>query len=451
MTVLTNIVFLASTILFTRSVFNLVFIIQSLRWLGSVNFKKGYKEKELKTYIIIPVLREQKKIIPTLEYFLEYFTGSFQKIFIVSSEKEFEKNFSGKPTQEIVKSFIEDKKLGNYIELINYPKTVGYTPHQLNYALSEIKNDESFVAIYNADSRPHKKTFEIFNYLVQKNVRAEVFQQSSIFVKNLGDIEKRNNKINGIFLKVNALLQSRWTFAHEIPRILRQSNNNFFSRFINAHVVSHGLFIKTKLIKDFGGFPQDNITEDLFLGYLLKIRRKSIYSIPLLEIADSPTTIKSAWHQKYVWFWGPMKYFSYFTYAKELLKENFNFLLAFSISIQGIFSALAWLLSGPIVFICLVSPLISKNIFLVFFSYFSVLLYGPIQYLICFSQIRKYSKDFNKKCLGKITIGELLIMVVISIPVILFHSIPPYKSVFVEISNKIFHKPIKRYKIGDYE
>lgn len=437
-------------ILLIRGVSTLIFMLQSISWIKKNQFNKNKPElaNKPKLTVLIPVLREQKRIIQTLNHFVRHFVSKGASIVIITTEREHDTLFDGSSTQDTVEEFIKRKKLEKKITCLHYPDKKGFMAHQLNYALNKIVDDDSFIAIYNADSQPHPKTVELFYDQLIKYPSAKIFQQSSAFIKNFDKFKVSNPLIN-IFLQASAILQTRWTFAHEYARLLRQSISKFkfFKKFANAHVVGHGLIIELKTIKEVGGFPTENITEDLFLGYLLKSKGYSIYPLPLLELAESPTTIKSIWKQKYVWFWGPMEYWSYFRYVLNNVKtlKITNMKALFIFALQGLVSALAWLSSAPIVLICLISPISTSNLVIILFCYVSIFIYGPLQYFIIYNNFplffelggEKYTKP---NLLSKIGIS------LFSIPAILFHSIPPYFSIAAEVRHQITGKSIYKPK-----
>lgn len=433
-----------------RGISTLVFLIQSLSWLKKNQFNKdnlNFSNKP-KLIVLIPALREQKRIIGTLNHFIRHFVSKGASVVVITTQREYDRPFNGPSTQDIVESFIKRKKLERKISCLNYPDKKGFMAHQLNYALSKITDNNLFVAVYNADSHPHPKTIELFYDQLSKHPSAKIFQQSAAFIKNFDKFEALNPLTN-IFLKTSAVLQTRWTFAHEYARLLRQSifKFKFFKKFANAHVVGHGLIIQIKTLKKLGGFPTKNITEDLFLGYLLRSKGYSIYPLPLLELAESPSTVKSTWKQKYVWFWGPMKYWSYFKYAlnnSKTLKIK-NITASFLFALQGLISALAWLTSGPIILICLISPLLVSNLAIILFSYSAVFIYGPLQYFIVYNQFPLFFKLGGRKY-NNPSLLEKIYVSLFSIPVILFHSIPPYFSIATEIKHQITGKSIYKPK-----
>jgi cellulose synthase/poly-beta-1,6-N-acetylglucosamine synthase-like glycosyltransferase len=419
-----------------RGITTLLFQVQAHSWQKKASSLISDKtNSNTKFHILIPVLREQTRIVGTLKYFLDNFREKNIQLTVVTTQREFDKKFTGNSTNQIVKEFTKKNKCSDYISVIDCPDAKGRMAHQLNYALEKIDKD-SYIAIYNADSRPHKDTLKYASQMISQN-KAEVFQQPAIFIKNY-------DKLNP-FLRASAILQSRWTFAHEIARLLRQSvySNNLFRKYAYAHVVGHGLIIKKGVLDEVGGFPTGTMTEDLFLGYLLRSKGHNIFPIPFLELADAPETVKGLWNQKYVWFWGPMKNMDYFQYvSKYKSKLGIKSLLpSLVFTLEGLQSALAWLLSAPLVLLLLLSPIFTHDMTLILVSYLSVFIYGPLQYLIFYYSSKEYFSKFN--------IQEGFSIGVLSVSAIIFNSIPPYFSIFNELKSHITKQEINKPKTDE--
>jgi len=427
---------LAILIVLLRGLFTLVFLLQAHSWQKKASRLETNKTtSNIQYHILIPVLREQNRITDTLKYFLDNFCEKNINLTVITTQREFDKKFKGISTNQVVKEFTKKNKCSDYINVIDYPDAKGRMAHQLNYALEKLDKD-SYIAIYNADSRPHKDTFKYASQMINQN-KAEVFQQPAIFIKNY-------DKLNS-FLRASAILQSRWTFAHEIARLLRQSiySNKLFRKYAYAHVVGHGLTIKKGVLDEVGRFPTGTMTEDLFLGYLLRSKGHNIFPIPFLELADAPETLKGLWNQKYVWFWGPMKNIDYFKYVlknRSNLKIE-NVLPSFIFTLEGLQSALAWLLSGPLVLLLLLTPIFAQDITLILISYFSVLIYGPLQYFIFYYSSKEYFSKFS--------INEAVMVGLLSVPAIIFNSIPPYFSILNEAKSKITKQEIDKPKTDE--
>jgi len=255
-------------VVLVRGVITIILLKNSLIWFKN-NFRKvgNNIEGELPSiFVIIPALREQKRIIQTIKYFLVSFGDYPINIIIATTNREFEKSFEGLSTQKLVENYIKQNRLESRVSVLNFPERYGKKAHQLNYVLDTLKDKKEFIAVYDADSRPHKSTLDAFYRQVSLHPEAEVFQQSALFFNNF-------NTLGNSFLKASAVLQSRWTLAHEMARLLRQSGkDNIFSKMANAHCVGHGLIIKFKTLNKIGGFPEETMNEDLALGYLLRTK-----------------------------------------------------------------------------------------------------------------------------------------------------------------------------------
>src|SRR3990167_436666 len=85
-----------SSIIFVRGLTTLIFLFQSLKWLSQKS-KTGIISKNSfsnKVYLVIPVLREQDRIIETLDYIRKNVLKRNMEILVVTTQKEFEKNFA---------------------------------------------------------------------------------------------------------------------------------------------------------------------------------------------------------------------------------------------------------------------------------------------------------------------------------------------------------------------
>jgi len=431
-------------VILTRGAVSLFFLERSLVW-----YRKNYrndnniKGKLPRIVIIIPVLREQKRIIETLKYFLKSFGKYPIKIVVATTNREFEKKFNGLSTQRLVENYIQQNSLKEKISLINYPKKYGKKAHQLNYVLEILNDKTDYIAVYDADSRPHKLTFDVFYQQMKLYPEAEVFQQSALFVNNY-------NKISNFFLRASAILQSRWTLAHEVARLLRQSGKEtIVSKLVNAHCVGHGLIISLKMLKIIGGFPEETMNEDLIIGYLLRVKGVKIFPLPCLELADAPTTLLGLWNQKYVWFWGPLRYVEYYRFAcKKYNLDLRSRIKAMVLVFQGLISALAWLLSGPLFLVALILVFFVDSVVTVVVLILAVVVYGPAQFVVTVDNFEEYQEWSGQK-LKKQNLSEIIETALMSVPAILFNSIPPYFALFSEIRYRFQNTEIYKPKTDD--
>ncbi|MEV6350265.1 hypothetical protein [Actinoplanes sp. NPDC051851] len=161
-----------------------------------------------------------------------------------------------------------------------------------------------WIGIYNADSRPHPDTLAA---LGQVPADRRAVQQSAVHTATLG----ARPGPGGWTCDGAALLQSRWSLAREIPRLRAQAaqarrTGVRWPRL--AHCTGHGLFLRGDLWHEHGGLPTATMNEDLAFGYQLSAAGEPIEVLPLLEVADSPTSVPILIGQHRQWFFSYPQY-----------------------------------------------------------------------------------------------------------------------------------------------
>lgn len=311
--------------------------------------------------IAIPVLREQNCICSTVKYFKSIIKDI--PIVLITTQKEIKENINNEETtQDIIKEKILNKY--NNVYWIDYPYKKGYMADQLNYMLDnldkifdkkiDLKN--TYLALYNADSRPGKNTFEE----IEKNLKDEnkVIQQYSYCMENY-------DKLSYI-LKGFAIYQSNFEIKTGLI------NSFFKSNLLYTHIVGHGLIIELETLKRLGNFNTTFWCEDIYLGLQLKFNDIKITPLLTLENIETPDTLKKLTNQNSVWFKTTSQFAKIY---KDILKRGQakNKLKG----IVGVFNecrcAINWL-GLPIMLLILIisSILIEEYIFtlLVFASYY---------------------------------------------------------------------------------
>lgn len=413
------------------SFINFIRFIQSVCFFKNANFKPSVSTKATSSrhVILIPALREQTRIIPTIEYFLDIIpSGEEISITICTTDKEIEDKQQKQTTREIVENYINDHP-GIPVFVCHYPDVNGSMAHQLNYTIKQYSengrlNEHDYISIYNADSRPHSETYSWVLSQLNSSNEKYVFQQSAVFLRNY-------SRLTDLFAKAVALYQSCWTLTHEIPRLRRQaSKSNIFSKWSNVHCVGHGLFIRFDVLNEMGLFPVDTLTEDTYLGYKLRCAGITIYPVPYIETGDSPLSLRSAMRQKFVWYWGPMLYPYYlFKYFQEERKSHFR-LRSIVLACQGILNAVRWIIVGPVVLSVLILPwVLSVGIWDYLLSFMSVVLYTSLP-VLGLPRILNVLETASGQCLR--SVREPWYKVVVNLLYAIFHSllhsIPPFFS-----------------------
>ena len=259
----------------------------------AMNEKKSIKQinKKNKNIIIaIPVLREQNSIENTIKYF-NTITKDIP-IVLITTQKEIKENLTNeKTTQDIIKEKIIIKYKNVY--WIDYPYTEGYMSDQLNYMLENLENifdrkidlDKTYLALYNADSRPNENTFR---EIIQKIENNNVVQQYSYCMQNY-------EKIKGI-PRGFSIYQSNFELKTGLI------NSFFKSNILYTHIVGHGLIINMKLLKELGNFNTEFWCEDIYLGIQLKFNNIKIIPLLTLENMETPDKLSKIIKQNSVWF-----------------------------------------------------------------------------------------------------------------------------------------------------
>lgn len=387
-------------------------------------FRAGFSGK---FYILIPVLREQEIIEQTIRHFANL-DGNYH-VFLITTEKEqfdkkFNKNIPEKyrtmpTTKEMVVSYLKKHRFeARKVSLIHSPNTKGVVAHQYNYALEKmigIAHDNDFVIVYNADSRVNKNILSKYAEIIDSEKDCNAIQQSAVFLANYNDLS--------LFLKSISLLQTRWTLAHEVPRILNTYGKLGFLE--GAHVVAHGLCLRYGFFRKIGWFPENFLNEDLPLGYFIRLHGSRIFLLKNLENADTPTSVRSMFNQYRTWFYGLLYYPEYMKAA--LRNKEFKKMEILIWGVKYFVRGLLWLGLSFAWIAIFVLPFLLGNLSLLWLSVCSFIIYAPVSFLLVFITV---GKDFGIK----IEPGPLLM----SIPAYLTHSLGPIMATYDMLKSYFF-------------
>lgn len=265
----------------------------SIRFLiGILIEKKLYKKAcveivEIKSnnYILMPVYREEDVITETINYFLSIMPIN-TKLVLITTDKELNINKQN-PTLNVVQQNLTTDK----VMLINYPFKVGNKGNQLNYALENLKytiQNDDYVVLYDADSRPDKETFKIVEKMKYKDKK--VIQQNTIFLSS------KKNFIGTI----ESICETRWSIGFEKFNQRINENNKLRSVLVPyTYCVGHGLFIRRDLLNKVGNFPLPN--EDVPLGLTLNLLGYTVYTIDTYDYGKVKENLKPLFMQQGNW------------------------------------------------------------------------------------------------------------------------------------------------------
>lgn len=322
--------------------------------------------------VILPMLREQRIIAETVGYFAKLAESCpvAVSLAVVTTAREHAERdrFGGaRSTNELAAGLVAElRTAGVAAQHYDYPDPGGTMAHQVNYAAhGEIQRlaaagasqEQVWVALYNADSRPHPDTIAALAARVSGDEQVRVVQQSAIFTANVPQLLAQ-----GRLVAAGAgLLQTRWTLAREIPRLRRQARHaRRGSRWPHlAHCVGHGLFIRADEFTARGGLPVETMNEDLAFGYLACAAGTPIEALPLLELAETPGSVPALVRQGRQWFWSYPEYPAFAALAgRQGLGTRWR---RAGLTVQGLARGGLWLGQSPAVAAALALPLLDRR------------------------------------------------------------------------------------------
>jgi cellulose synthase/poly-beta-1,6-N-acetylglucosamine synthase-like glycosyltransferase len=433
---------LSAWVVLGRAVLTLGEMVRSVRWLAEAQDRaRAPHGTPPSLEILVPALREQQRILPTLRYLAAQCDGH-TSITVITTEREHEHGPVRPSTQAIVAGFIATEVSDGTVRCIHLDRTDGRLAHQLNHALAQGRDADGWIALYNADSRPHPRTIAGFRTALAAQPDAVVFQQPALFFANDADLPPGRWRW---LVRATATLQSRWTLAHEIPRLLRQrdASASKLLRCSYAHVVGHGLFIRADVLRAVGGFPIETPTEDLFLGFLLRSLAWHIEPLPLLELADTPRSVRAVLAQRRGWFLGPLYVPAYLrcVWRRPDLRAAQR-AGAVLMSAQLMLSAIAWLTSGPLL-ACTAAALVDRRQRYVTrtIAGLGLTLYGPLQHALVVA-VRPWLDRASGVEPRPVQVRKVVEAAAAALPASALHALPPYASLVSVARARIRHAPI---------
>lgn len=310
-----------------------------------------------KLYLILKVYQETAQIRQTIAR-LSQDLAPFENVTVLIVGTIKERDSSGRnPTLELAQQAVRNNTLFHILEC----PIVGTHAHQNNYAIASIKTDpkNTWIMTLDIDTDVTQDGFKAFIEAI--NADRRIIQQTAFFLSNYAKVD--------FFQKGNAVYQSRWKIIQELKRVqLNKWTHGWF--LLNA--VGHGLCINLKEMQALNGFSEAVPIEDVALGYVISAMNKRMDALPVIELADVPTTWKAGFKQKITWAYGPM-YFP--IYYKRFRQEHpaayqANKLRAFVIMLEGFYAYFAWCLISPVILgaiFCALSGSVSAVAFLAFY------------------------------------------------------------------------------------
>lgn len=311
--------------------------------LNKIYTKKIYKTKVKKyidIFVLLPAYKEQKIVETTVEWFRKFkYKGNIKFVIVTTNKEDVEyksKGIKDLTTQKVVKNKLKDINDSRF-KHIHYPKNVGNKSSQMNYALSKLKkdfNEDTFISVFDFDSKPELDTFENLNKVYMCNNKPDVINQVPLNIKNFEDISKKS-----IIMMIYTFQHLVRSIAIEKLKLLICSLTKFK---IPQYCMGACMHIKYKVLEENNYFPI--FVDDLTLGYRLSIKGYRFAYLPSLNLSLIPNNIKGYVGSATLIFKGIC------TYLNEILNIKGNLYRKIKMFIFGTFNVIEFIIV-PFIFV----------------------------------------------------------------------------------------------------
>lgn len=264
-------------------------------------------------FLLVPALREQSIIGETLAYLrsLNYPNSRFEIIVAVDGKETGECT-----TARVVEEYVNRHSDGAPVTVVTHRSPGQRRSLQLNAALEYVRRQiedrglhgRLLVGVYDADSRPEAETLAFIDDQASRNPQTLAFQQTITYLENHRALDGRK------IVHANAVYQSVWNYAFEIPRLLASRNRLISGRpaLFPPYCMGHGEFFDIRALDTVGGFPRVGPCDGLQIGFALSREGIAIHPVPFDDSCESPTSLRDVFRQHTYWYSGTVQYFRWY-------------------------------------------------------------------------------------------------------------------------------------------
>lgn len=326
----------------------------------SINsFIKSQDDSIVEMAVILPCLREQNIISESIDYFCSMNLSHTHMHLIISCTKRElvsnEKYGFSISSAEVARNHISALgKLSN-VDFFVYEAedfNGGDRATQMNEAMDAFLSQGhkvDIVAVFDADSRPDKETFEEVAYRFKENPKC-IYQQPENYLAFAESISKSKKSKIAV---ANALYQHVWTIINEIPMFERYSKKNDSFLYMNGH----GMFFPLKQYLKLR-FPEHEVTDGIHVGYRVWVSHSPLRPLLLQGYTEAPVEIKKLPQQHKRWFGGSIRLY----YAIEWGKKR-GTKPSFLSTVWGYWTQVRWCLTANVYLINFVLSMLSLLIY----------------------------------------------------------------------------------------
>lgn len=273
-------------------------------------------------FIVLPVLREAAILAETVAHFQALACGHAATVVIVTTARETAEVACHPAAGGTIAAARELARDGKCVHL-HYPDPLGLKADQLNFAAARCAamaaddgpSSQTFLACYDADSRPPMDSLTRFTRAIASHPGADVFHQSSRFESRQPPTTGPLRHIRAAVCGAGALRANRFVLGFELPRLLNRSGQasaikQTLCSGVYAHVTGHGLCVRLSLLERLP-LPARSPLEDMHYSFLLCSQGLPMVPVPSLDSAEVPGTVTAQVQQAARWFFGPARFARY--------------------------------------------------------------------------------------------------------------------------------------------
>lgn len=308
------------------------------------------------------------------------------------------------------------------VELFMHIVTDGsdrFKPDQLNYFIDhkdlclekQWQSNSTYLGIFDSDARPDKRCLWAVAQQVQKN-KALVMQLIPLFFRN---VFSEKYSLSNFYTGTRSLFNTQFCLSYELPAMRASCKAGTLPLIWSGtqlHLFGSGEFIRYDLIEKIGFH---NPSADTLFGYLCSYGNIPIFPIPLINLGETPETVKKLFYQGIVWFNGVSGQAKVARSKVVSLGFRPSVLRNLIIRYRRTFYNLSWWLFPHIVFLIIIVSLILKWLDLLF-ALSTLIILCTFNYILAikFVSICKRYSIFNSDILiPSLSIIQILIMLML--------------------------------------
>ena len=320
--------------------------------------------------ILVPLLREQAVVRELWRRMarLDYPAAAVRIVFVTTRR---EISAPGRPTtHEVVRAILSQSSDPRFA-VVQCDGSDRCKADQLNFALRELKLDSAvddvFIGVYDADSSPDPRVLRFVAANASGGARG--FQQIPLYSLNLAAIPRT---ARGYLLLTRPMHNALFALSVELPEMQRQVANmsrsqrslRRITRSWMSHAIGHGEFFRSSLLRELGGFRPPSC--DTQFGHAMAFAGIPLHPIPLLDLGETPHSVRVLLEQGVVWFNSMNTFPLTFDHIRRLRPANHSWPASVWMMLRLLNSNLAWA-TYPLVFAgTMVASLVRGDVTLLF-------------------------------------------------------------------------------------